>query len=49
MNRHRRYPLEVRKLAVWLVLVHQENYHSQRAALTSIAVKIGCTTENLRK
>ena len=32
-----------------LVLEHQENYHSQWAALTSIADKIGCTAETLRK
>ena len=32
-----------------LVLEHQENYDSQWAALTSIAGKIGCTAETLRK
>ena len=32
-----------------LVLEHQENYNSQWAALTSIADKIGCTAETLRK
>ena len=37
MNRHKRYPPEVRERAVRLVLEHQENYHSQWAALTSIA------------
>ena len=35
MNRHKRYPPEVRERAVRLVLEHQENYHSQWAALTS--------------
>ena len=40
---------EVRERAVRLVLEHQENYHSQWAALTSIADKIGCTAETLRK
>ena len=49
MNRHKRYPPEVRERAVRLVLEHQENYHSQWAALTSIAGKIGCTAETLRK
>ena len=33
MNRHKRYPPEVRERAVRLVLEHQENYHSQWAAL----------------
>ena len=31
MNRHKRYPPEVRERAVRLVLEHQENYHSQWA------------------
>ena len=29
MNRHKRYPPEVRERAVRLVLEHQENYHSE--------------------
>ena len=49
MNKHKRYPPEVRERAVRLVLEHQENYDSQWAALTSIAGKIGCTVETLRK
>ena len=49
MNRHKRYPPEVRERAVRLVLEHQENYNSEWAALTSIAGKIGCTAETLRK
>ena len=49
MNRHKRYPPEVRERAVRLVLEHQENYRSEWAALTSIAGKIGCTAETLRK
>ena len=49
MNRHKRYPPEVRERAVRLVLAHQEDYDSQWAALTSIADKIGCTAETLRK
>ena len=49
MNRHKRYPSEVRERAVRLVLEHQEDYNSQWAALTSIAGKIGCTAETLRK
>ena len=47
MNRHKRYPPEVRERAVRLVLEHQEDYNSQWAALTSIAGKIGCTAETL--
>ena len=49
MNRHKRYPPEVRERAVRLVLEHQENYNSQWAALTSIADKIGRAAETLRK
>ena len=49
MNSHKRYPPEVRERAVRLVLKHQEDYNSQWAALTSIADKIGCTAETLRK
>ena len=49
MNRHKCYPPEVRERAVRLVLEHQENYDSQWAALTSIASKIGCTVETLRR
>ena len=49
MNKHKRYPPEIRVRAVRLVLEHQENYDSQWAALTSIAGKIGCTAETLRK
>ena len=49
MNKHKRYPPEVRERAVRLVLEHQENYRSEWAALTSIADKIGCTAETLRK
>ena len=40
---------EIRERAVRLVLEHQENYRSEWAALTSIADKIGCTTETLCK
>ncbi len=49
MNKHKRYPPEIRERAVRLVLEHQETYRSQWAALTSIADKIGCTAETLRK
>ena len=49
MNRNKRYPPEVRERAVRLVLEHQGDYNSQWAALNSIAGKIGCTAETLRK
>ena len=49
MNKHKRYPREIRERAVRLVLEHQENYRSEWAALTSIADKNGCTVETLRK
>ena len=48
MNRHKRYPPEVRERAVRLVLEHQEELSLRMgAALTSIAGKIGCTAETL--
>lgn len=49
MNKSTRYSPEVRERAVRLVFEHQEEYASQWAALTSIASKIGCTPETLRK
>ena len=32
-----------------MMLEHQEEYESQWAAISSIAAKIGCTTETLRR
>ena len=49
MGRPSRYPPEVRERAVRLVLGNQREYASQRAAIASIASKIGCTVETLRK
>jgi transposase len=40
---------EVRERAVRMVLEHQDEHDSQWAAITSIAEKIGCTAETLRK
>jgi transposase-like protein len=49
MNKSARYSPEVRERAVRLVFEHQEEYPSQWAAMESIAPKIGCTAETLRK
>ena len=43
------YSPEVRARAVRMVLEHQSDYPSQWAAMTSIASKIGCSAETLRK
>ncbi len=44
-----RYSPEVRARTVRMVLEHQSDYPSQWAAMNSIASKIGCTGETLRK
>ncbi len=44
-----RYSPEVRARAVRMVLDHQADHPSQWAAIVSIAMKIGCTAETLRK
>jgi transposase-like protein len=49
MKTTKRYPPEVRERAVRLVFDNQGEYDSQWAALNSIASKIGCTAETLRK
>ncbi len=43
------YSPEVRERAVHLVREHQSEYPSQWAAIQSIAAKIGCTAETLRR
>ena len=49
MSRASKYSPEVRERAVRMVFEHQGEYPSQWAAMESIAAKIGCTTETLRK
>jgi transposase len=49
MKKQIRYSPEIRERAVRLVHEHQKEYESQWATLKSIASKIGCTAETLRK
>src|SRR5512134_196108 len=45
----KKFSPEVRERAVRMVFEHRDEYESQWAAMASIAEKIGCTTESLRK
>ena len=49
MNTSRRYSPEVRERAVRMVLEQQKEHSSQWATIQSIASKIGCTSETLRR
>jgi transposase len=49
MNKMKRYSPEVRERSVRLVFEYQGEHESQWAAIESIASKIGCTPDTLRK
>jgi transposase len=49
MSTSNKFSPEVRERAVRMVFEHQGEYESQWAAIGSIAEKIGCTSETLRK
>ncbi len=49
MSRRIRYSQEVRERAVRMVIEHAGDYASQWEAIRSIAEKIGCSPESLRK
>ena len=49
MGRPSSYSAEVRQRAVRLVMEHESAHESQWAAISSIAAKIGCSPETLRK
>ena len=49
MKTPKRYSPEVRERAVRLLFEHRGEYESEWSAMTSIASKIGCTAETLRK
>ncbi len=49
MTNRKRYSPEVRERAVRLVFEHVNDYNSEWETICSIAAKIGCTPETLRK
>ena len=49
MGNKARYSTEVKERAVRMVFDHQHEYESQWKAISSIASKIGSTSETLRK
>ena len=49
MGRRSRYPGEVRERPVRLVFKQQQTHESQWAAICSVASKLGCTAETLRR
>jgi len=49
MDKRTRYSPEVRERAIRLVLEQQGEHGSQWQAIRSIAAKVGCTAESLRR
>ena len=49
MSKQIRYSPAVKERAVRMVLEHEEDYSSQWSAISSVAPKIGCTCETLRR
>ena len=49
MGRPSKYPAELRERAVRLVFEQQGSHESQWATIVSVAEKLGCSTEALRK
>jgi transposase len=49
MKTTNKYSTEIRERGVRMVYDHQDEYESQWAAIRSIASKLGCSAETLRK
>jgi transposase len=45
----KQYPAEVRERAVRLVFEQEQNHETQWAAIVSVATKLGCVPETLRR